>query len=309
MVDSISNAPPIESPKGYSHIKKWLDESGVAESELLRDAHECAQNFTNQSLDAQDKTQWLLQSDEINRFLSSPTSQVLLIDAETPPDDLTNPLSFTSAFLAETLPTTKYPTLVYMAGIRANESVSEEVSGPLAMTTSLNAQLLRNLADNKPGIDLSFLVKKSTRRKSRSDLSASLRLFQRLLDTFAPEDTIFVIIDSVISLTGPQDEAEEAIESILEAADHAEPTTKVLLSGLAAPFLSALDEKGHPILYLPDYVDGHRQGVPAELLGEETHLSIEEFRSSQRKTSSEDEDTSSADSDSSIGEDGFVFGK
>lgn len=195
-----------------------------------------------------------------------------------------------------------------MAGIRGNQSISEEVSGPLAMTTSLNTQLLHVLADDKPDIDLSFLVKKGSRRKSQTDLSASFRLFQRLLDKFSSEDTIFIIIDSAISLTGPQDEAEDAIENILEAADLAEPTTKVLLSGLAAPFLSSLDEKGHPILYLPDYIDGDKQGVAEELLGEEAQISIENLRSSQRKASPEEDDRSSTDSDSSTSEDDFVFG-
>lgn len=285
--------------------KKWLAEVGITDSELLRDIHECAQEFSSQTTDIQDKTQWLLQSDEARRFLSSPSSQVLLVDAETLPDELMNPLSFASAFLAQTLSAaTASPTLVYMCGIRQNESsVPEDQNSPLAMLTSLNAQLLKYIAESKPGVDLSFLDEKKQRRKHQKKLSASLRLLQRLLDSFSSREVVFIIIDSCLSLSGPQDEAEDCIRSLLDIADQAQPVSRVLLSGLAPPFLASLETGGYPTLYLPDYIDGDRQGVDAELLGEESQLSIEEFRSSQRRVSSGYEDTSSEDSDSDLSED------
>lgn len=135
---SIHDAPLDFSDDRLALTRKWLREAEFPEPDALRDIEDCLGDLDPMSLRDKDRVRWIIESNEIRHWLTAPDSQTLAIEAETPPDDSSNPLSATSAFLSNTISTnTKFPVLSYMGGARVGEDADETACGSITMMKNL----------------------------------------------------------------------------------------------------------------------------------------------------------------------------
>ncbi|KAI1094969.1 hypothetical protein F5B19DRAFT_489867 [Rostrohypoxylon terebratum] len=267
--------------------RRWLSTVGLPEVDMLKDVEECLGDFEMLTLREKDKVSWIIESDEIKDWIRVPASQILAIEADTPPEDISNPLSVTSAFLSKTiLVDTELPVLTYMGGNETIDSTGEETSGSISMMKSFISQLILYIAEHRHNVDLDILKSKRFKRKP-STLPKLLGLFNRLLDILM-EDTegnaLFLVIDSISRFGGSMDENTEDIMKLLDVIEQSDATVKILLTDLGPPLLIEAQERDIPVLSVPDDVDGGRQGPSIDLLDEGVTPSIEDLRLSQRRT-------------------------
>ncbi|KAI1505353.1 hypothetical protein F5X99DRAFT_278220 [Biscogniauxia marginata] len=294
-------------------VRKWIQESRLANTDPLKDVDDCLGNMNTMRLGEKDKVRWIIESDEVRGWLTSPNSSTLVFDVETPPQDLVNLMTTASVFLFNSISTTAgFPTLGYMSNFRTVDDPDQLDSGPQALVESLVAQLVLYIAERRTSIDLEFLKKKKLKHKSRGTLAKLISLFGRLLEKLCEDDegnVVFIIIDSISHLQGTMEEATETVLQLLDTIDQVDSVVKLLLTDAGSPLMMEVQDRQLPVLYVPDSVDGGKQDLNVELLEGDTSLSIEEFRSSLRKS---DKDGDSFDSDDSgdydsVYEDNYVI--
>lgn len=111
---------------------KWLAGLEGFDYDSMTDIKDCMEHM--EQLDGNDKnlSERIIDSEQLKDWLQDDQSSFLMADLQTPPSELNNPLSFTSALLAMTLRSTeKYPVLSFFCMHRNNESPDEAESGPL----------------------------------------------------------------------------------------------------------------------------------------------------------------------------------
>lgn len=240
--------------------------------------------------DDKEKIHFILESPELRSWLTSPTSRVLIIDAETPPDELANPIACASAVLASALAssTGDFFVLSYMCGYHACAR-DPSSNNPALLVKSLAAQLLLQIADKELDVDLSFLREKDYRRYSRKTLSGSLNLLGRLLTRIPAGETVIIIIDSVSNLPGTLHEGAEDMKNLLETIDGAETVVKVLMTLPGPPHLAEVERNHWPVLYVPDFVDGWQDDASADSLGHHVMDMADEFRLAREQALAKEE--------------------
>ncbi|KAI1409798.1 hypothetical protein F5Y13DRAFT_203191 [Hypoxylon sp. FL1857] len=300
----------IKSPESRRALaRKWLHDVMQPEANPLKGIQECLNDLEVLSLQEKDRVKWIIESDEVKDWLTAPDSQTLAIEADTPPQDSSNPLSATSAFLSQTISTsTDFPVLTYMGGLGTSENSDEIACGSVAMMRSLVSQLLLHIADRRLDIDLEFLKSKRFRLKPSTKLSTLIGLFCRLLDEMFEDErgnVVFIIIDSISLFQGSMEEAATDVLQLLDAIESSDVILKVLLTDLGPPLLMEIQKRGIIELSVPDNVDGGKHDLNMEVLEGDMSLSIEEFQVSQRKA---DESDSDDHSEVSSSEDEYVTG-
>ncbi|XXG93939.1 hypothetical protein Hte_000189 [Hypoxylon texense] len=298
----------MSSPKQRRAVAcKWLRDTRLSEADIQKDVEECLGDVETLNLREKDRIKWIIESDEIKHWLRAPNSETLAIEAETPPEESINPMTATCSFLSKTVTAnTDFPVLTYFGGLGGAEDRDETASGSTVMMKSLIAQLVLHVAEQRPEIDLDFLKKKRFNQKSLTSPSKLISLFCRILDKLSEDgqgNVVFIIIDSVSRFNGTMEEAVSDVLLLLDAVEQTEVTFKVLLTDLGPPSMARLQERQIAELYVPDHVDGGNNGLNMEELDMDTSLSIEDFRSSQRKESASDDD-----SDDSFGDGEHIVG-
>lgn len=245
------------------------------------------QDIANLGPDDKDKMHFILESPELRSWLTAPTSRVLVVDAETPPDDLANPIACASAVLASALARSSagdFFVLSYMCGYhaccRGAGGRDPSSNTPALLVKSLAAQLLLQIADKELDVDLSFLMDRDYRRYSRKTLSGALNLLGRLLARLPAGETVVIVLDSVSHLPGTLREGAEDMKNLLETIDGAEAVVKVLMTLPGPPHLAEVEGNQHwPVLYVPDFVDGWRDDdASADALGRDVMDMADEYR-------------------------------
>lgn len=240
--------------------------------------------------DDKDKMRFILECPELRLWMTAPTSRVLIIDAETPPDCLTNPVACGSAVLADALATSSGDLFVlsYMCAYRAcaNNLAS---NSPAFLVRSLAAQLLLQIADKELDIDLSFLMDRDYRRYSRKTLSGSLNLLGRLLQKLPAGETVIIIIDSVSHLPGTLNEGAEDMKNLLETIDGSEAIVKVLMTLPGPPHLAEVERSQWPVLYVPDFVNGWNDNLNDDLFEHYVEGLVNEFRLARQRAQVKEE--------------------
>lgn len=248
------------------------------------------QDIPSLETDDKDKMRFIIECAELRLWLTAPTSRVLIIDAETPPDELTNPVACGSAVLANALATSGGDLFVlsYMCAYRAcgNNLAS---NNPALLVRSLAAQLLLQIADKELDVDLSFLMDKDYRRYSRKTLSGSLNLLGRLLQKLPAGETVIIIIDSVSHLPGTLHEGAEDMKNLLETIDGSEAIVKVLMTLPGPPHLAEVERNQWPVLYVPDFLNGWTDDVSANLLEHHIEGLVSEFRFARQRALAKEE--------------------
>lgn len=266
-----------------SLVSRWVKKANVAMSDEddFNDIKDCLQDVSTLDMHEKDKMRYIIEAAELRSWLTASSSRVLVIDAESPPDELASPVSCASAFLVNALSRTSGSfVLSYMCGYRLRDPAA---SSPAMLAKSLAAQLLLYIAENELDVDLSFLMDKEYRRHSRKTLAGSLNLLGRLLQRLPSSETVFIIIDSVSHLPGTMNEGAEDMKNLIETIDGSGAIVKVLMTLPSPPLLGEIERRQWPVLFVPDFVDGWNEDVNVEELDQDTNVWISEFRSSRQR--------------------------
>ncbi|TDZ24909.1 hypothetical protein Cob_v002441 [Colletotrichum orbiculare MAFF 240422] len=300
--------------KNKHTIRKWRRAIGDFESGSQRHVDECIRAGLGQlTFEERDKTQWIMSSPAVSAWLCLDTSDILTVEAESAPQSLINPFSFAAALLTETLQNlqrstnypVKYPVLSFFCGLRTNENFSIDACGPLAVVKSVNGQLFEFCQQESKSsgvhVDLSLLKqeKQGLIKRSTQKLRCAILLFRKLLKLLGDDCVVFVILDSWSRIRGDKTEADKVIEALAQAMKEATGLVlKVLvLDGLT---LDAAHKLATLSLYVPDEVDGWRNGVALDELEKNNKSMVEKL---QRRKQKETNESSSDDPDASEGSD------
>lgn len=298
-------------PEDSVSVSFWLQELQRADVASTAHCEECIRDIWGLNFKGQDSMAWIMGSAELRKWLRAIRSSILIIDSETRPDELMNPLTLSLALVVQTLTTNAdFPVLSFFCGLRTNDEYDEELSGPVGMLNCLNAQFLTFLKENKPGTFLPSLENRKFRQRSQQHVSQALDLLELLVEQLtADDDAVIVVIDSACRLVGSSSKADKALRGILEIAEKATVAFKVLISDM----FSSHSVKGRAVekLFVPDHIDGDRQGLNLDMMQSEARSSAAVFRrhrdtesSSSGSSSSEDDTDSSGDETSDSEDDG-----
>lgn len=212
-------------------------------------------------------------------WLNAQKSMVLLVQSEVAPGDFINPLSFSSAFLAQTLQGTyKSPVLYYNCRSRGRDSCDEDKSGPLALLDTLNAQLIVHLLNTQgDSMNLDFLqhneLSKASRKRNKHRLRQGRGLFGRLIEELPESDVVFVIIDGMAWLTGDEVVGNKVLRAILQLASHStRRRIKLLLTDVLSR--TVLDHYAYLEVFVHSHIDSRGQSLNLQSLHEETQNSL-----------------------------------
>lgn len=275
--EKILKATRVRSQK---FANEWLSALPLQFQDL---AHEDMNNLLKRStllsMDDQDKVQHIMADPGLFEWLNALNSTVLLVQSELTFDESINPLSFSSAFLAQTLQATyKSPVLYYNCRIRREESLDEEMSGPLALLNTLNAQLIIHILETQAdSVELDFLKKdelsKNSRKRIKYKLRESRRLFKRLIECLPESDVVFIIIDGMSCLTGDENLANKVLRDILRLASHSTTRrVKLLLTDVLSK--TVLDYHDYLEVFVDSRVDSSGQPLNLQFLQEETQNTL-----------------------------------
>ncbi|KEF52318.1 uncharacterized protein A1O9_11558 [Exophiala aquamarina CBS 119918] len=255
-------------------IKDWLAEAGIGKSTAQKDRRLTLSRFYDLDIESKDILWWILGTPELKAWLNTEGPQSLLVQSETPPDDLLNPLSFAAAFLADriqSIDADNIPVLSFMTGVRRVESVhSKSELRPLSIMNHLNTQLLAFILKQRIQIDLSAILKpEKTLTRTQSNLSAALRLTEQILTQFPEDSMLFIIIDSAAAHDGADDDNRSELRlftGLLQLGDRTGVAVKVLLMDTLPGLAASLRKVPFECLLVPDSVDGERQDLAFDTL-------------------------------------------
>ncbi|POS73063.1 hypothetical protein DHEL01_v208542 [Diaporthe helianthi] len=288
-------ASPQQNEPQPSSIDLWLQELAQPQRNSPY-IDKCLENIWGLSLKEMDRVKYIMASAELRSWLRSSRSAMLIIDSETRPDDVFNALTSSIAIVTHTLILeANFPVLSFFCGLHANEVYDEHLSGPIGLLNCLNAQLLSYFKEQD--VDTTVhqqLQKPKFRRRSQNKVSKSLELFEIMLNDLSESDPVVIVVDSACRLRGSRQLANQAIRGLLQVAGKANRVVKILIS---SPWSTdELGLNGFDQLYIPDYIDGDREGLNLELAQKDA---AEAAKTSKAKDeSSEDSESTVSNSDS-----------
>lgn len=247
-------------------VQKWLNYFGLGDARGHEDIRENLRGLWSLSLQQMDQVRWLMASDQLQDWLGSHRPGMFVIAAETAPTEIHNPLSFTSAFLAQSLlRSADCLALSYFCGLRGAQS------NIIDMLNSFNTQLLTQISHKRRDVvDLSSLGGGASggsewyRRKCRRSISAAVDLLAQLVSRLPDQDVVLILIDSASRFGCGIDEMDRGMAKLAALTRQDRVVVKILVSDplrtCAARRLSTSS------VSLPDFVDGSREGVNMEAL-------------------------------------------
>lgn len=260
----MKHSKPKEEPrcfqkKNQAIVSKWLRALQVKglDHDCQQDMRDCLLEVESLDPDEKDQTQFIMSSEEMNEWFQIKHTSFFELDPQTPPNNVSNSLSFTSARLLVALRILeRFPALGFFCRHRNTDSSSESKSGPIALVRSFNGQLLEFIAKHKPGLDISML-KRSLLAKAKNELDDGLTLFRKLLIMLEEEDEsdkfVFLIIDSLSSLSADTCESHDMMEELWEIICHRESLViKVLVTDSLVT--SPVKKRATLSLLVPDLV-------------------------------------------------------
>ncbi|KAH7309947.1 hypothetical protein BKA65DRAFT_168017 [Rhexocercosporidium sp. MPI-PUGE-AT-0058] len=282
--ETASLAIQFPTDKNEALLQKWLKDMKECDDDTFNAIDECLRSVEILSSSEKDKVKWLIDSEDLYEWQSQSRSGVLVIEAETPPEDLTNSMSFTSALLAKSVATTTpFIVLSYFCGLERNELGYEEDSGLVSMIKALDVQLVEAIVKKKPSVDLSILYEEKNFRKASQKLKYAIGLLKDLLGILSEKDTIFIIIDSFSRMGGDEEVGDKVLGRMIEMIDsHPDIVIKLLITD-PLPNCPA-KEWADFLLHLPNDVDMGQQGINIDLLEQTSRLPIEKLLERQAIT-------------------------
>lgn len=243
----------------------WLREVDQSRSDSSY-IEKCLESIWDLGLKEMDRVKFIMASAELRSWLRSKDSTTLVIDSETRPAEVFNALTSSVAIVAQTLISeANFPVLSFFCGLHVNDIYDEQLSGPIGMMNCLNTQLISHFKQLDYGMVAQERLKDPAfRRKSQVRLSTSLALLEQLFKELSDDNPVVVVIDSACRLLGPSLPAEKAIGGVLRAAARANKTIKMLITDPISTDKLRLNTFTQ--LFIPDYIDGDREGLNLELV-------------------------------------------
>lgn len=288
---------------------RWLKKADHSGTDHIADIKECLKAAEGFSHDDKAQIMHAMQSEELMAWFGHQESCLLIIEPESSPDEVINPISFVSALITETLNDAPIVLTVF-CGLRAEESSESSVSGPLGFVTQLNAQLIKMILDGQLAADLSFLRRASFENSYQVEKDA-LKLLRALLKlALAPGDkdgTVYLVIDGLSSMTGDNDDVHRMVRKVLcDCRDVCEGAEHVLKALISDPTHEVLEDESLDIatrLILPMGMPAPEiDDVDSEDLKREASLAVRNELGSKRnarrqRLESDSSDYSDSDSD------------
>ncbi|KUI71150.1 hypothetical protein VM1G_07001 [Cytospora mali] len=288
-------------------VDLWLQELQRSDISSTAQCEECLRNSWDLSFKGQDSMAWIMGSGELRSWLRASQSTTLVIDSETRADEVMNPVTMSMALVVQTLTSNAdFPVLSFFCGLHTNDAYDEQLSGPVGLLNCLNAQFLTYLRKQNQDIYLPRLGGRKFRQQSQRHITAALELLEILVEQLSPDDdAIVIIIESACRLVGPCSKKDKAIKGILNIAKKAPVIFKVLITDMTSS--RPLEGRAVTKLFLPDYIDGERQGLNLDMVQSETTASAAVFKAHRDRDSSEagstTDDTGSSEDTSDSSED------
>lgn len=199
-------------------VSEWLKGLGDFNYDALIDIQLCLNHFAYLSSNNKaNQSQWILRSRKFTDLLQNDSSSILEVNLATPSASLNISLSLTSALVTQALRSTaRFPVLAFFCRHRNNESTSEDRSGPIALVTSLNTQLLRFIAEYRCSVNLSTLEGQTFFSRAKRSVKSGLLLLETLLSLLPTDDVVFVVIDRLAYLSGSGQDGRRVIKKLRE---------------------------------------------------------------------------------------------
>ncbi|EPE35642.1 hypothetical protein GLAREA_11342 [Glarea lozoyensis ATCC 20868] len=307
-IDGKANQDVVSQKEIKSSSRSLLDRNQELVSKwqkALPDSnHDCAsyiaeylKHLAGSSLALRDKVLFIMQSNELYEWLAQTQSCTLEIAADTPPEDLMNPISTVTALLSKTTShSQKHPVLSFFCGLKTNDTREEEVSGTLGILRSLNAQLLEFILHNRQAIDLEFLADRKYAQTTKQKKKSAWLLFTHLLQLLPDSDVVFILVDSFSRVSGSDEDGEKLLSRIIGLEEVAKSLIfKVLVTDLLPN--SAISKLEHMTLRVPDNVDGGQFGLDVELLQQENAVTFQRLLEEQKDVEKESSSYESSEED------------
>ncbi|KAI9694333.1 MAG: hypothetical protein M1820_009022 [Bogoriella megaspora] len=276
-------------------VETWFRRLEPFNPHATSQVEECFATVEMLDLGEKDKIQWVMSSPEVLEWLSQKSSSIIDIEAESPPDQPINSLSFVTAQLVSVLKAElDFPVLSFFCWLRSIDSREEDMSGSIAILKSWNGQLMDFILAKQTAVDLSFLDDETLSQKSQKSMSHAWKLFKTLLGLLPSDEVIFILIDSLSNLSGNSNRGDELIKATIGLALNA---SNIVIKFLTTDCMTDCPVKqfAHLSLRVPDHVDQGRFGLNLEVLNEENRSALAKSYRKDRKTSVASSDESGSD--------------
>ncbi|KAJ4419496.1 hypothetical protein N0V82_004941 [Gnomoniopsis sp. IMI 355080] len=274
-------------------VNDWLQSLHGFDPSSEDHVKKCVSHTGNLDMSQQDKILYILESKVFQEWLNEPGSLLLHIRAETKPADIINFISVSTASLASTLESsTNFAVLSFFCGIRKSSSLSEGDSGMLGMLKSLNGQMLQFILDKQPGVDNSVPEGRKVWKKSATSIQYAWKLFRSLILGLPNNTVVFILLDSVSSISGDKTQVDDLVQKIMKMAANREEGSIVVIKVLVTDSLpsSRIREmaKQWHTLYVPDEVDGWNCGINHRAVKEKNILALQNLHIGNDSSESSD---------------------
>ncbi len=248
---------------------------------ILRHDPEAAQFDVNRTLSAgrvlnlreQERTEYLMASSRFKQWLTSRTSEVLLVNGNADTPNRSSPVSFACALLVSSL--ASFPstiTLSFFCSFHTDSSDPE--TGSRMMIASLVCQLLENHQD----FDLSFLAPDQKYDLQDHKIGTLCSLFKNLLRQLPEGQLVFCMVDGVSYYEyGERRDDTCKVLGMLAALTHDEKLNAVFKLLISSPTTSRYVAKSvdpEDVYTLPEIIELRNQGFNSQAYGKKAKKEI-----------------------------------
>lgn len=272
-IAQIAEHKTLAAKKNRKVILSWLNRFQPVQYTVENDLEEAFEGVGTMDAGEVDRMQFILTSEVLYHWLKRPRSSIISVECETFPEGATNPITYTMAYLTKILKEKSFPTIAFFCGLQAQKSMNERRSGPLALLKSLFVQLLLELQEKRPEVNIAQLVKVAKDGRKTEDAHTLIRYLQRLQANLPRPDCIFILIDSAFDLTGSELENNRILRLLLSLTSYPGSVIKIIITNTCSAM--SLEKIDHESLYIPDIVPGGGQGIDPSFLEENMLKTIE----------------------------------
>lgn len=224
-----------------------------------QDLQRCLTKGTTLSLKEQDRVKWIMQSRQLQEWLTGPRSRALLLNGNGEESPTFSPCTFLTAKILEGLRQVQpIVCLFYFCSLHmSSREDRQEDASTLAKT------LVSQLLHCEVSYDTSFLTHEDLEKIEQNNLSTLCMLFQRLMQQIPSGTFLFFVVDGVnfYERSERREDFLEILKVLLAELEECHKSIfKLLLSCHGRSSFAKDLIQTENILTVPTFVDGTRQG-------------------------------------------------
>ncbi|KAF7532423.1 hypothetical protein G7Z17_g13642 [Cylindrodendrum hubeiense] len=242
-----------------------------------RDIEECYSSFDEKLSTPEKNKAWgILLSAKVQKLLNERKTSTLVIESAEFLGNVYNPLNFAATFLAKELAANRTHPIVlsFHSGCRTFESLDHDVSGPLGMINSLNAQLLTQVLERNRDTEIPMLDDIEKHKTYQKKLSAGIQLFRETLGTLSDEDNVVIILDSLSAMTGNPRRQADILSQLLEVIYDADVVVRMVVSDINPSLRGVFFKKSCTRLWVREVIRSRRRDIGLECLRSATQFDM-----------------------------------